>query len=156
MATNISGTLGVDKIDPVATTAITASTAEAETGTDNTKFITPLRLREGVNATGTAPIYACRAWVNFNGTGTVAIRASGNVSSITDNGVGDFGINFASAMPDDNYSVIGICSRNATNSLNSVAISTSGTNLTSSSARIQVNNSGSTVDAELNLVAIFR
>jgi hypothetical protein len=35
---------------------------------------------------GTAPLYMCRAWVNFNGTGTVAIRGSGNVSSITDNG----------------------------------------------------------------------
>jgi hypothetical protein len=53
---------------------------------------------------GTAPIYMCRAWVNFNGTGTVAIRASGNVSSITDNGVGDYTVNFTTAMPDANYS----------------------------------------------------
>ena len=52
---------------------------------------------------GTAPIYPCRAWVNFNGTGTVAIRASGNVSSLTDNGVGDYTINFTTAMPDANY-----------------------------------------------------
>jgi hypothetical protein len=58
-----------------------------------------------LNATGDAPIYACRAWVNFNGTGTVAIRASGNVSSITDNGVGDYTVNFTTAMPDTNYSV---------------------------------------------------
>jgi hypothetical protein len=47
----------------------------------------------------------CRAWVNFNGTGTVAIRASFNVSSITDNGTGDYTINFTNAMPDANYSV---------------------------------------------------
>jgi len=46
----------------------------------------------------------CRAWVNFNGTGTVAIRASGNVSSITDNGTGDYTVNFTTAMPDVNYS----------------------------------------------------
>lgn len=52
---------------------------------------------------GSAPSYACRAWVNFNGTGTVAIRASGNVSSITDNGTGDYTVNFATAMPDANY-----------------------------------------------------
>lgn len=52
---------------------------------------------------GSAPSYACRAWVNFNGTGTVAIRASGNVSSITDNGVGDYTVNFTNAMPDANY-----------------------------------------------------
>jgi hypothetical protein len=49
--------------------------------------------------------YGCRAWVNFNGTGTVAIRASGNVSSITDNGTGEYTVNFTTAMPDTNYSV---------------------------------------------------
>jgi hypothetical protein len=52
---------------------------------------------------GTAPIYPCRAWVNFNGTGTVAIRGSGNVTSITDNGTGDYTVNFSTAMPDANY-----------------------------------------------------
>ena len=55
---------------------------------------------------GSAPIYAARAWVNFNGTGTVAIRASGNVSSITDNGTGDYTVNFTTAMADANYSGI--------------------------------------------------
>jgi len=48
----------------------------------------------------------CRAWVNFNGTGTVAIRAAHNVSSITDHGSGDYTITFATAMPDTNYSVV--------------------------------------------------
>jgi len=48
----------------------------------------------------------CRAWVNFNGTGTVAIRASFNVSSITDNGTGNYTINFTNAMPDANYSLV--------------------------------------------------
>jgi hypothetical protein len=48
--------------------------------------------------------YKCRAWVNFNGTGTVAIRASGNVTSITDNGTGLYTVNFTTAMPDANYS----------------------------------------------------
>jgi len=62
-------------------------------------------LRTELNATGSAPIYACRAWVNFNGTGTVAIRASGNVSSITDNGTGIYRVNFVTAMPDANYSL---------------------------------------------------
>jgi hypothetical protein len=49
----------------------------------------------------------CKAWVNFDGTGTVAIRASYNVSSITDNGTGDYTVNFTTAMPDANYTVIG-------------------------------------------------
>jgi len=48
-----------------------------------------------------------KAWVNFNGTGTVAIRASYNVSSITDNGVGDYTVNFTTAMADANYATIG-------------------------------------------------
>ena len=52
-----------------------------------------------------ATAYGCRAWVNFNGTGTVAIRASGNVSSITDNGTGDYTVNFTTAMPDANYAM---------------------------------------------------
>jgi hypothetical protein len=56
--------------------------------------------------TGTAPLFMCRAWVNFDGTGTVAIRASGNVSSITDNGTGNYTVNFTTAMPDANYAVV--------------------------------------------------
>jgi hypothetical protein len=56
---------------------------------------------------GSAPIYGARAWVNFNGTGVVAIRASGNVTSITDNGTGDYIVNFTTAMPDVNFSVAG-------------------------------------------------
>ena len=49
----------------------------------------------------------CSAWVNFNGTGTVAIRASYNISSITDNAVGNYTLNFTTAMVDVNYSVSG-------------------------------------------------
>jgi hypothetical protein len=52
-----------------------------------------------------AVAYGCRAWVNFDGTGTPAIRASGNVSSITDNGTGDYTVNFTTAISDANYSV---------------------------------------------------
>ena len=64
---------------------------------------------------GSAPIYGARAWVNFNGTGAVAIRASGNVTSITDNGTGDYTVNFTTAMPDADYSVSGLCQRPDTN-----------------------------------------
>jgi len=92
-------------------------------GSASATFATPLPLSQGgtgntsgnvvssqvagaLNASGSAPLYACRAWVNFNGTGTVAIRASGNVSSITDNGTGNYTVNFATAMPDANYCVV--------------------------------------------------
>jgi hypothetical protein len=53
-----------------------------------------------------ATVYGCRAWVNFNGSGTVAIRGSGNVSSITDNSTGNYTVNFATDMPDTNYSTV--------------------------------------------------
>ena len=77
---------------------------------------------------GTAPIYPCRAWVNFNGTGTVAIRASGNVSSITDNGTGDYTINFTTAMSDVNYGYAGMGRQDAANA----AFMAPGTSATSS------------------------
>jgi hypothetical protein len=69
-----------------------------------------------------ATVYGCRAWVNFNGTGTVAIRNSGNVSSITDNGTGNYTINFTNAMPDVNYSWVGSCGFGGTSSADGVGI----------------------------------
>jgi hypothetical protein len=62
------------------------------------------KFNSGYGSVATA--YGCRAWVNFNGTGTVAIRASGNVTSITDNGTGDYTVNITTAMPDANYAVV--------------------------------------------------
>ena len=63
-----------------------------------------------LDGTATVPVNtvvngSAKAWVNFNGTGTVAIRAGFNVTSITDNGTGDYTVNFTTAMPDANYSV---------------------------------------------------
>jgi hypothetical protein len=64
----------------------------------------PLLYTGSTTAPGSAPVYACRAWVNFNGnTTTPTINASGNVSSVTRNGTGDFRINFTTAMPDASY-----------------------------------------------------
>jgi hypothetical protein len=63
-----------------------------------------LQFNSGYGSVATA--YGCRAWVNFNGTGTPAIRASGNVSSVTDSAVGIYYINFTTSMPDANYAVV--------------------------------------------------
>ena len=82
-----------------------ATTAIAQAGTNDTDIITAKKLRDALNATGNAPVYACRAWVNFNGEGVVSVIASGNVSSVTDNGVGDYTLNFATSMPNANYSI---------------------------------------------------
>jgi hypothetical protein len=73
-----------------------------------------LQFNSGYGSVATA--YGCRAWVNFNGTGTVAIRASGNVSSITDNGTGDYTINFTTSMPDANYCAVGTTGPKGNNS----------------------------------------
>lgn len=62
-----------------------------------------------IKNTSNVEVYTCKAWVNFNGTGTVAIRASGNVTSITDNGTGDYTVTFTTAMTDANYAVIASC-----------------------------------------------
>lgn len=64
-----------------------------------------------IKNTSNVEVYTAKAWVNFNGSGTVAIRASGNVSSITDNGTGNYTVNFTTAMPDVNYAPIATTSR---------------------------------------------
>jgi hypothetical protein len=63
-------------------------------------------LSDGTNSTSATNCIqgSAKAWVNFNGTGTVAIRASYNVSSITDNGTGDYTVNFTNALANANYS----------------------------------------------------
>ena len=88
-------------------TGVTTSTGSGANvlGTSPTLATPTFDSAQLVTISGTAPLYMCRAWVNFNGTGTVAIRASGNVSSITDNGTGDYTVNFTTAMPDANYSL---------------------------------------------------
>lgn len=104
---------------------------------------------------GTAPVYAARAWVNFNGTGTVAIRASGNVSSITDNGVGDYTLNFTTAMSDANYSSA-ITSDNTNTAV--LAFGADGTTpRTTTALRLRTaNTSGALTDAGVISVSIFR
>jgi hypothetical protein len=84
---------------------ITGASTLATTVASPTLTTPNINSAQFATVSGTAPIYPCRAWVNFNGTGTVAIRASGNVSSITDNGTGYYTVNFTTAMPDVNYSV---------------------------------------------------
>jgi len=105
--------------------------------------------------TGTTPIYPCRAWVNFDGTGTPAIRASGNVSSITDNGTGDYTINFTVAMPDANYGY-GISAEGITG-LNRVGFGADATAPTTTAFRFIIFQAGGGVaDTARACVAIFR
>jgi hypothetical protein len=134
-----------------------ASDAEAVAGAVSTKAVTPTSLRAGLNATGSAPVYACRAWVNFNGS-TGAIRASGNVSSITKNGTGDYTINFTTAMQDANYAIIG--TGESTTGGYSVVQKYFGTAPTTTSVRIasvtQSSGSPTASDPTFVCVSIFR
>jgi hypothetical protein len=72
--------------------------------TGNSSVTGNLLFNSGFGSAGTA--YGCRAWVNFDGTGTPAIRESGNVTSITDNGAGNYTVNFTTAMPDADYAMV--------------------------------------------------
>ena len=81
-----------------------ATTALAQEGINNTDFITAKKLRDALNASGSAPIYACRAWVSVYGI-TATIQGSGNVFSITKNSTGDYTVTFNTKMQDSNYAV---------------------------------------------------
>lgn len=118
------------------------------TNADNATNATKLK-----NDYGIAPSYSCRAWVNFNGTGTVAIRASSNVSSITDNGVGDYTVNFTNAMPDANFCVSLSIQDEATGYAppKVLVVPNSG-----ASVRVGFSSSGSAFDNNMYSVAIFR
>ena len=109
MAVVIDGTNGISTPDLESAGPVTGTTGTFSGAVSGAtaSFSGNVTLGSSVLATptGTAPAYLCRAWVNFNGTGTVAIRASGNVSSITDNGTGNYTVNMTTAMPDTNYVV---------------------------------------------------
>lgn len=112
-----------------------------------------LKFNSGYGSVATA--YGCRAWVNFNGTGTVAIRASGNVSSITDNSTGDYTVNFATAMVDANYSVVGSTGQGDVTFQGNSVSQAGFPAWTVSSARI-LTRAGANYDTTTICVAIFR
>jgi hypothetical protein len=107
------------------------------------------QFNSGYGSSATA--YGCRAWVNFNGTGTVAIRASGNVSSITDNGTGNYTVNFTTAMPDANYSAVALAKNDGNADVEAAAA------YTTTTFRFQITrfNVGG-VDASFCNVSVFR
>jgi hypothetical protein len=114
-----------------------------------------LQFNSGYGSVATA--YGCRAWVNFNGTGTVAIRGSGNVSSITDNGTGDYTVNFTTAMPDANYNVV--FGAGSTTSLSGIYFATgreAQTSPTTSAYRLGTINSNAYADLGYVYAAFFR
>lgn len=153
---NASGTGIFTIASPNSNTDRTLTIPDATTtivGTDATQSFTNKSFDSASvpTVTGTAPLYFCRAWVNFNGTGTVAIRGSGNVTSITDNGTGDYTVNFTTAMPDANYSAVATCEDNTKISQYSAAT------VLAASVRVRVRNlSGTDTDVAVICATIFR
>ena len=111
-----------------------------------------LQFNSGYGSVATA--YGCRAWVNFNGTGAVAIRGSGNVSSITDNNTGNYTINFTTALADANYAGVFGCNDNG----NSTGMNyrTGGTKTTSAFQVSTVADGANLADNDMAMVAVFR
>lgn len=103
-------------------------------------------------ASGSAPSYSARAWVNFIGTGTVSINASGNVSSITDNGTGDYTVNFTTAMPNANYCVSTTVQRTTATLGNSGLNYGSSSTLTTSSFRVLTTNAAATTLEDMAVI----
>ena len=101
-----------------------------------------------------ATAYGCRAWVNFNGTSTVAIRASGNVTSITDNGTGNYTMNFTTAMPDANYSGVFGCNDNGNTT--TMCYRTGGTKTTSAFQVSTASGVATLADNDMCMCAVFR
>ena len=145
----------------VSTGDTNGTTVAATFGTDQSLTVVgALTIGSAAQAvpSGSAPLFAARAWVNFNGTGTVAIRASGNVSSITDNGTGDYTVNFTTAMSDANYSGVATC-RYATayKVYNNATLLPTSTSAAQVCTGIEDSYSGeSLIDSEWVSVAIFR
>lgn len=107
------------------------------------------------NSSGTEIGTFCRAWVNFNGTGTVAIAASFNVSSITDNGTGDYTVNFTTAMSDTNYAVT-ICPTNNGTGSSFISYLPNGGTYTTSAVKLLTSNTTINGDSARVNVVVFR
>jgi hypothetical protein len=164
MAIILNGDTGISSIGALSGVTSISATNAALTGITSVASNaadTPVILQDSSANSAT-----CRAWVNFDGTGTPAIRADFNVSSITDNGTGDYTVNFTNALPDANYSAITTGGQTGAGSTTNSGVAirssnTSGTGVAASyattSIRIQSRaGTGTATDPDAVSVAIFR
>lgn len=174
MSLILNGDTGISAVDGTAAApalvGVDTDTGVYFSAANTLDFATAGTRRASINSTGdlqfnsgygsVATAYGCRAWVNFNGTGTVAIRGSGNVSSITDNGTGDYTVNFTTSMPDANFAVCYGGSYDNNGSSNQTSFTTY--NLATGSVRMQTRGmfggltAATLYDTLTACVAIFR
>lgn len=124
----------------------------------STLRVSSIQDTSGGNASTPAAIAngVAKAWVNFNGTGTVAVRASYNVSSITDNNIGNYTVNITSAFADTNYSVVATASRVGDTTSSGAHSLLPATYATSSVVLLSTRGTGTASDPDFVNVAIFR
>jgi hypothetical protein len=151
----------VDAIEPQSGTSLTlgasGDTITIPSGATLTNSGTATgfgKMNSGYGSVATA--YGCRAWVNFNGTGTPAIREDGNVTSITDNGTGDYTVNFTTSISDANYAAV--CTAGTTGTADSGrTLVTANANATGS-CRVYGKNSNTGTLEDFNVISfsVFR
>ena len=173
MALILSGTNGLSDIDGSASTPAIRGTDTntgiffpgndrigfAEGGVQVGEFDASGNFQFNSGYGSTAIAYGCRAWVNFSGTGTVTIRASGGVSSITDVGVGVYAVNFSNTFPDTNYALVATFGDDSGSTGNGLyAFKHTSTALSTSSQRVVCGrpDNGALADAAYVTVAVFR
>ena len=152
--TQITGNITSSQITSNPTFYGNVSVTGTSTLTGNVSVADVLSFNSGYGSAATA--YGCRAWVNFNGTGTVAIRASGNVSSITDNGTGDYTVNFTTAMVDANYAISGSGAQDNTGSQSVLNLYSNTARLVGSARINTVNGVFTLTDMLVVAVSVFR
>lgn len=172
MPITLNGDTGFSGVDGTASVPALVGT-DTDTGVyfsaaNTLDFATGGTRRASINSTGdlqfnsgygsVATAYGCRAWVNFNGTSTVSIRASGNVTSITDNGTGDYTVNFTTAMPDANYAITASAKYNSSTNYHTVTLGdiNGGSNPTTTTCRLMTMANTVNQDCDYVTVAFFR
>lgn len=157
ISTDTSGTLNIVTGSGSGANAITIDASQNVAMSAGQTVAGNLTVTGSITGGSISVANSLRAWINFNGTGTPSIRASNNISSITDNGTGDYTLNFTTAMTDANYSFVGTAAGQSGSRSYHIVSPDTVTAITASLIRFVVINVASTKEDEnFIFAAIFR